>query len=461
MIWLSEALAEVTKGKIFSHWSGGKLVFDSRLIEEGDIFIALPGNNFDGHNFVEMALTEKKAAGAIVSILPEKVELHEKILLVDDTLKSLEKLANYKREKSKAKIIAVTGSVGKTSVKEILGLAFSPLGKTFISRGNYNNFLGVPINMASLPDDAEFAIFEIGMDHAGEISPLTKLVKPHLAIITSIENIHRANFASIEAIAMAKAEIFEGLQADSTAIINATSNCFDLLISVLDNVKNASQVLSLGIDSKIEDYFIRDNCSFAKLNILNEEANIEFPYILPYHQMGNIVLALTSVASFALDWRKSLENVKHFTLPRGRGMVTKVNLNGKRITLIDDSYNAGPVSVKAALRTLGNYNGRKIAILGDMVDLGEESVEMHKSLKEDIINNNIDKVICFGKQMEDLYNILPVGKRIASIRDLKTLAKKLPGYLKSDDVLLIKGSYYLTNLYGFVKHLYEDSLDKI
>lgn len=461
MIWLSEVLAEVTKGKIFSHWRGGKLVFDSRLIEEGDIFIALPGNNFDGHNFVEMALTEKKAAGAIVSILPEKVELHEKILLVDDTLKSLAKLANYKREKSKAKIIAVTGSVGKTSVKEILGLAFSPLGKTFISRGNYNNFLGVPINMASLPDDAEFAIFEIGMDHAGEISSLTKLVKPHLAIITSIENIHRANFASIEAIAMAKAEIFEGFQSDSTAIINATSNCFDLLISILDNVKNASQVLSLGIDSKIEDYFIRDNCSVAKLNILNEEANIEFSYILPYHQMANIVLALTSVASFDLDWRASLENIKHFTLPRGRGMVTKINFSGKIITLIDDSYNAGPVSVKAALRTLGNYKGRKIAILGDMVDLGEESVEMHKSLKEDIINNNIDKVICFGKQMEDLYNVLPIEKRIASISDLKTLSKELPGYLKSDDVLLIKGSYYLTNLYGFVKHLYENSLDKI
>lgn len=461
MIWSSELMAEVTDGKVLSHWSGGKLVFDSRLIEEGDIFIALPGSNIDGHNFVENALLEKKAAGAIVSILPDNEELHKKILLVDDTLEALDKLANYKRKNSKAKIITVTGSVGKTSIKELLGLTLSPLGKTFISRGNYNNFLGVPINMASIPDDAEFAVFEIGMDHAGEISPLTKMVKPHLAIISSIENIHRANFDSIEAIARAKAEIFEGLEENAIAVINATSNCYDLLVSILDNVKSVKKIISLGIESKIEDYFILDNNTFSKLNILDEKANIEFSYILPYHQMANIVIALSSAASLGLDWHKSLENIKTFTLPRGRGMVTKINLDDKIITLIDDSYNAGPVSMKAALRTLSHYHGRKVAILGDMVDLGPESIEMHKGLNEDIIVNNIDKVICYGKKMEDLYNILPSEKRMASITDLKILAKELPSYLQSGDILLIKGSYYLTNLYGFTKHLCENSLDKI
>ncbi|MEK6734561.1 MAG: Mur ligase family protein, partial [Pseudomonadota bacterium] len=177
MIWSAKEAAIATDGKIFSNWRGGKIVFDSRLIEKDDIFIALPGAKIDSHEFVADALRQG-AAAAIVSKIPDNLENKDKLLLVNNCLQALNSMALYKRNRSQAKFIAVTGSVGKTSTKEQLKLAFEAHGKTFVSRGNYNNFLGVPINLASMPDDTEFAIFEIGMDHAGEIEPLSKMVKP-------------------------------------------------------------------------------------------------------------------------------------------------------------------------------------------------------------------------------------------------------------------------------------------
>jgi UDP-N-acetylmuramoyl-tripeptide--D-alanyl-D-alanine ligase len=457
MVWTSEEAALATNGACFSEWKGGKLVFDSRLIEEGDVFIALPGAQVDGHEYVQQALN-KGAAAAIVSYIPKNIENKDKLLLVNSTLDALHDLAKYKRETSKAKFIAVTGSVGKTSTKEQLGLALSAYGKAFYSRGNYNNFLGVPINLASLPDDVEYAIFEMGMDHAGEITPLSKMVKPHVAIITAVENIHRANFDSMEGIANAKAEIFDGLVDDGIAIINSLSNCYAL---IREKAKNANKIFSMGVDSKLVYYSVKDGKTKAILSILGEEVIIEFDNILAKHQVYNMLASVTCVAALGLDPHKSIENLQDFKLPRGRGLVSKISVDAKAITLIDDSYNAGPVSVKAALKNMAAYSGRKIAILGDMVELGPESLEMHIGLKEDIIANNIDQVICFGRQMQNLYQALPEDKKMASFLDLKSLARDLPGLLEEGDVLLIKGSLYINNLYGFAKHLTDGTLERV
>ncbi len=453
MNWSSEEAAIVTKGRAFSSWDGGKLVFDSRLVEKGDIFIALPGVSVDGHDFIKAAF-DKGAAGAIVSKIPEAIN-QDKLILVDDTLTALSDMAIYKRSKSNAKFIGITGSVGKTSTKELLGLALSVYGKTFISRGNYNNFLGVPINLASMPYNTEYAVIEMGMDHAGEIMPLSDLVKPDIAIITAIENIHRANFDSIEGIAEAKAEIFYGMSDFGTVIINALSNCYELLRQKAE----AHKIISLGIESKISSYQVKENNTEANLNILGKEINLKFDNIMGRHQIHNMMAALTCVESLGLNSMKAVHVLEQFKLPRGRGMVSRITVDNKSIILIDDSYNAGPVSVKAALKTMSYYSGRKIAILGDMTEMGPESVCLHAALKEDIITNNIDKVICFGNIMRNLYEVLPENKKFGSYLTLKDLANELPNKLIDGDILLIKGSLYLTNLYEFTKHLIEGKLD--
>ena len=460
MNWTAEEAATAAKGLFFSKWEGKKIVFDSRLIEKDDIFIALPGTTYDGHQHVLDAL-EKGAAAAIVSHIPNNIKNKDKLLLVDDTIVALQNLAAYKRRSSKAKFIAVTGSVGKTSTKELLHLALSAHGKTFSSRGNYNNFLGVPINLASMPNDTEYAILEIGMDHANEISPLSNLVQPHIAIITSVENIHRANFNSIEEIAEAKSEIFDGISENGTVILNSLSNCYSLLEKKATLDTNINKIIALGKDSQITNYSANNKKTTATMNVLNKELIIEFSSIIGLHQIQNILLSLTCVSVLGLNPEKSLNNLKLFKLPRGRGLVTIFNIEDKQITLIDDSYNAGPVSVKAALKTMSYYDGRKVAILGDMVDMGPESINLHISLKDDIISNNIDKVICFGKEMQNLYHSLPEEKKMGSYLNLKDLAKDLPNKLLHSDVLLIKGSLYINNLYAFAKHLAEGTLDQI
>ena len=459
MIWTAKEAAIVTNGKIFSNWHGGKIVFDSRLIEPGDIFLALPGNSSDGHAHVAKAFG-KGAAAAIVEKIPEDVS-KERLLLVKDSFIALNDLANYKRLKSKAKFIAITGSVGKTSTKELLALALAVHGKTFISRGNYNNFLGVPINLASMPDNTDYAVIEVGMDHAKEISPLTQMIRPNIAIITGVESIHRANFNSIEGIAAAKAEIFEGLEANGIAIINALSGCYDFLYQrALDN-SNISKIITIGVDSKVINYLVENNKTEATLDICGDNISIKMDSILGVHQVFNMITTLTIVSILEQNIDKSAKALENFELPIGRGKVSKININSKSIILIDDSYNAGPVSVKAALKNISHYSGRKIVILGDMVDLGEGSLEMHLALKEDIIMNKIDKVICFGESMKHLHKSLPTQKQYGSYFTLKELAIDLPNKLKNGDILLIKGSFYLTRLYYFTQHLREGTLSAL
>lgn len=460
MIWDSVNLASITNGKSFSKWQGNKIVFDSRLVEPDDIFIALPGANMDGHDFVVQAL-DKGAAAAIVSRIPDGLADIDKLLIVENTLDALSIMARYKRHKSKAKFIAITGSVGKTSTKELLGLALEQYGNIFVSRGNYNNFLGVPINLASMPDNTEYAVIEIGMDHEGEITPLTDLVRPHLAIITAIENIHRANFESIEGIAKAKAEIFHGLLPESIVILSSLSNCYDLLVKEVESNNNIKQIINIGINSKILSYNVDNNCTKAQLNIMKEEVELNFEYIIGSHQIHNMMVALTCVNKLGLTLNKATESLSNFKLIRGRGEVSNIVIKEKKITLIDESYNSGPVSVRAALKNIGYYKGRKIAILGDMAEQGPESLQIHLELKEAIIANNIDKVICFGEEMSYLHEILPKDKQYGSYLNLKDLAKDLPDKLKDNDIVLIKGSFYLTRLYYFTQHLIEGTLNAL
>ncbi|MEK6734128.1 MAG: Mur ligase family protein, partial [Pseudomonadota bacterium] len=282
------------------------------------------------------------------------------------------------------------------------------------------------------------------------------IVKPYVAIITAIDNIHIANFNSLEALAKAKAEIFSGLDKQGIVIINSLSNCYDFLCNSASKYK---KLLRAGIDSEVLSYEVKNNQTFVNLRILDRKIPLSFKFIIGQHQVQNMLITLSCVESLGLDLYKSAKALEAFELPRGRGLVLEIKIAGKKITLIDESYNAGPVSMKAALRNMANYNGRKLAILGGMVDLGEKSRELHIALKDDVAL--IDKVICYGAQMEDLFNELPEEKRLGIYYDHKSLAKGVSDKLLENDILLIKGSFYLTRLFEFTRYLIEDKLEEI
>lgn len=454
MIWSSKKAEEVTGGYSTCEWQGNELIIDSRLVKPGNIFLALKGENSNGHNYINQAL-ENGAAVCIVSEIPDNVDKKAPLLVVQDVFEALNQLAEYKRKNSKAKFIAVTGSVGKTSTKEALNIAFSACGKTFASRGNYNNFMGVPVNLASMPDDTEFAIFEIGMNHAKEIIPLTNMVKPNLAIITNVEPVHLEFFNSIENISEAKAEIFFGLSDESIAIINKDNNQYKLL-KKLAIERGAKKIIEMG---KGGDYEII-NCHFNDSGCLISAklGNQTITYqsgMHGVHQAKNTLTALAAVKELAGTVDKSAAAMRNFTEIRGRGKHIVVKHNNKKYILIDDSYNASPAAVKESLKVLGRAPGRKIAILADMRELGPTEIDLHRGLKQHILENDIDLVIACGHLIKYLYEDLPDEKKLAHFSDVSEMYEYVENMIKHGDTVLIKGSLG-TKIKLLVEHLLKE-----
>jgi len=442
-IWNSNDAEKATNGTSSQEWSGGKLTIDSRNIEKDDIFVALSGENTDGHNYVSEALKR----GASCAIISKDINENIATLKVSDTLTAIDDLAIYRRNQTQAKMIAVTGSVGKTTTKEMLKLAFSALGKTHSSQGNYNNRLGMPISLASMDHDCDYGIFEIGMNHSGEISPLSDFLKPDLAIITIIAPVHIEFFDSVEDIALAKAEIFSGMKPGSTAILNI-DNKYHYILEELAK-KKGLRVINCGEegDSKL----IEINGDTITANIMGEIIVYKMQQV-PEHLIKNSIYVLSAVKALGGDLKKAAANLINFFSLKGRGKKSEIYLDGKKVILIDDSYNASPPSVKAALASLGKYKNRKIAILGNMLELGENSVKFHVDLKEDIESNNIDKVITFGNLMHELHKCLPDNKKLSHIETLDELITYVNNISVDGDVILVKGSHG-SRLYQFVEHI--------
>lgn len=361
------------------------------------------------------------------------------LLLVQDVQKGLEALAAYSRKRTKAKIIGLTGSVGKTSTKEMLRLALAPHGKVFASHGNFNNHIGAPLNLANLPLDADFAVFEMGMNHAGEISALTQMVRPEVAIITNVEAVHLEFFESVEGIADAKAEIFEGLVKGGTAILNAENAHFARL------KKSAPQkMIACGMDVKLLEYSSNACGSAVKASVFGKE----FSYVLGAigkHWATTSLFALATAHALGLDVKKSAEALAGFSEPEGRGRPIRIRVNGGEALLIDDSYNASPASMRAAFaKTVEYWNaagkqGRKIAALGDMLELGAETETLHRSLANDL--QEFDAVFTAGKHMRALHEALPQPQRGGHVEKAQGLLPLLQKSLRANDVLLVKGSH--------------------
>lgn len=445
-LWDAAEAAAATGGEAPGEWQAARVAIDSRRIQPGDLFVALRGENFDGHAFAAHAL-ENGAAAAMVEkgAEPEGVAA-EKLLVVDDCLAALNRLAAHARARAKAKIVGVTGSVGKTSTKDMLRLALSAHGETFASHGNFNNHIGAPLNLANLPPAAPFAVFEMGMNHAGEISPLTRLIRPHVAVITNVEPVHLEFFASVEAIADAKCEIFEGLEPGGTILLNADNAQFDRCRKAAGSRRVRSFGRSGEADIRLLDCRIESGATLARVGLNGREYAVRLG-ALGEHFAYAALIALGAAEAFGLDIEKTIAALSAFREPEGRGGIAELPLPAGSCFLVDDSYNASPASMRAAFaktRAFASDNpraSRVVAALGEMRELGPSAPKLHAGLAESLTEQGFDAVFVAGPLMKNLYDALPPSLRAGEADSAEALLPMLREALAPGDVLLVKGSH--------------------
>lgn len=431
-LWTSTDAEAATLGHVSSPFSVSGISIDTRSLKAGDLFVALRGAR-DGHDFLAAAF-EAKAAAAMVSRSPSASP--GPLLMVADTQRGLEDLARAARARSNARIVAVTGSAGKTTTKEMLRLCCHALGKTHASAASHNNHWGVPLSLASLPRDAEFGVFEIGMNHAGEIRNLVSFVRPHVALVTTIAPAHLEFFGSLEAIADAKSEIFESLVPGGAALIPADSPYADRLARRAVQA-GTSRILRFGHqgDARLVSSQPSGSGMRIKADILGHSVDC-LVGAGGGHIAMNAVAALAAVALMDGDVLNAASSLKDFAALKGRG--ARFQTGG--VEVIDESYNANPASMAAALALLGAVSGRKLAVLGDMLEMGAEGPALHAALAKPIADAHADLVFASGPQMKALWDALPAARRGAYAENSTLLAEKLLPALKQGDTVLVKGS---------------------
>ncbi len=432
-LWTQSETEAATLGQSSQNFSVNGLSIDTRTLKEGDLFVALKGENRDGHDFVRAAF-DAHAGAALVTHAPDGVT--GPLLKVGHTQRGLEDLARAARARSHAKILGVTGSAGKTTTKEILRLAFNALGRTHASASSHNNHWGVPLSLASLPRDAEYGIFEIGMNHFGEVRNLVSFVRPHVAMITTIAPAHLEFFGNCESIADAKSEIFEGLLPGGAALIPADSPYAERLKSRA-RLAHVSNIVGFGITGEAKLLsFTPDGAGMrVKADILGRAIDclVGAPGV---HIAQNVVGALTAVALLDGDVLNAAAALKNFAALKGRG----ARFEAGDIAVIDESYNANPASMAAALALLGNASGRRIAVLGDMMEMGAGGIAHHAALAQPIGANTVDLVFACGPQMKALWENLPAKIRGAYAETSAALLPKVLSALQPGDTVLVKGS---------------------
>lgn len=444
-LWRHDDAILATKGRCEFPWQADGVSIDSRTIQPGDLFVAIEGLKLDGHNFVAAAFA-RGAAAAMVRYVPEDAPAGKPLLVVDDTLVGLQDLGIFARTRSKACIAAITGSVGKTSTKEALLSLLSEQGRTHASIGSFNNQWGVPLSLARMPIDTEFGIFELGMNHAGEISPLSRMVRPHVALVTTVEAAHLEFFGDISDIAAAKAEIFDGLEQNGTAVLNRDNSQFNLL-NALAIEKNAGKIVSFGsgpsADMRLEKFTTSSNSSTVSATFGGQGIRYEIG-IPGAHWVANslgILLVIEELGASATAAAKAMRDLR---APKGRGQRLDLVIAGRSVTVIDDSYNASPTSLRAGIDALDIYEipekARRIAVLGDMLELGSESALLHARLGRDISASKVDMVFACGPEMAHLYSALPPAKCALHTQKSKQLIAPLLAAIKEGDVIYIKGS---------------------
>ena len=439
-LWTARELAEATGGRVEGDFAAKGVAFDSREIEPGDLFIAMKGESDDGHRFVEGAYAAG-AAGAIVSRAVAGPHV-----LVADTNAALDSIGRASRARSAAHIFGVTGSVGKTGTKEALYAALDRAapGTAHRSLKSYNNHTGVPLSLARMPREARSGVFEMGMNHAGELAALTRLVRPHVAIVTAIAPAHRQYFASDEAIADAKGEIFQGLEPGGTAIVPHDSPHRDRLVAAARPY--AARIWTFG-HGEGADIRARDSVSAQGRGTLVSaslpEAELTFTISqLGDHWVSNALAVIGAVHAVGGDLAAAGLALADMVGLKGRGERHRIAVDGGEALLIDESYNANPASMAATLKTLEREKGaaRRIAVLGAMRELGEESAAFHAALAAPIEAARVDYAVLVGEEMAPLAKALGQKVKMTHVPDAASAIVALRNRLAPGDAILVKGS---------------------
>jgi UDP-N-acetylmuramoyl-tripeptide--D-alanyl-D-alanine ligase len=452
-LWTASEAAQATGGRATGDWTAKGVSIDTRTLQPGDLFVALKAAR-DGHDFVAQAL-EQGAAAALVSHIPEGVAKDSPLLIVTDVQAALEALGRAGRARTDARVIAVTGSVGKTSTKEMLRDVLGAQGRVHAAEASYNNHWGVPLTLARMPADTDFAVIEIGMNHPGEIAPLSCMARPHVALITTVAPAHLEAFENIEGIAYEKASIFEGLEPGGVALLNADVATTPILREVAR--RHAARILSFGWNRaahhRLLSVDLHDDATVARARAWRTP--LLYKIAVPGKHFALAALAVLAVVRvLRLDRAVAMADLANWSPPAGRGtrerLVLDTGADGMSIDLIDDAFNANPASMEAALDVLAASHprddvgrvarGRRIAVLGDMLELGTTENALHAALAALPAMQAVHEVHCVGPRMRALHAALPRdtgGRRLDRAEDLAREAHRL---VDAGDVVLVKGS---------------------
>lgn len=446
-LWTIDAMAAAMgaerQGALPQSVSG--ISIDSRTIAAGDAFFAIADRR-DGHEFVASAFAAQAGLAVVAAERRAQLAKDTPLLVVPDVLAGLRDLAKAARARTQAKVIGVTGSVGKTGTKEALRLALSKDGATHASAASYNNHWGVPLSLARCPESTRYAVLEMGMNHAGEIEPLSRLVRPHVAVITTIAPVHLEFFGSLDKIADAKAEIFLGLEPGGAAVINRDIAQFAQLKRRAQEA-DVARIVSFGEDAKADARLVKcalhPDCSTVVADILGAE--LTYKIGAPgRHLVINSLAVLAAAVLAGADLALAALALAELRPVSGRGAPIEIGLPGGPALVIDESYNANPASVAAALALLGQArigaHGRRIAVLGDMLELGPAGPSLHRAVAREVAASAVDLVFCCGPLMQNLWKALPAGRRGGYAIDSTALESQIVPAVRAGDAVMVKGS---------------------
>jgi UDP-N-acetylmuramoyl-tripeptide--D-alanyl-D-alanine ligase len=447
-LWTTEAMAAAMgaerQGALPQSVSG--LSIDSRSLLPGEAFFAIHGDHRDGHEFVAAALAANAGLAVVAADRCAQFPAGAPLLVVPNVLAGLRDLAAAARARTEAKVIGVTGSVGKTGTKEALRLALSKDGETHASVASYNNHWGVPLSLARCPASARYAVLEMGMSHEGEIEPLSRLVRPHVAIITTIAPVHLEFLGSLAKIADAKAEIFFGVEPGGAAVVNRDIAQFPHLkrrAKEAGIVRIVSFGEHAGADARLIKCALHPRCSTVQAQILGTE--LAYKIGAPgRHLVINSLAVLAAADLVGADLALAALALAEIVPVSGRGAPITIEVSGGSALVIDDSYNANPASMAAALAVLGQASigphGRRIAVLGDMLELGPKGRALHRGLVEPVLANSVDLVFCCGPLMQALWQALPASRRGGYAENSAALEAQLVPAIRAGDAVMVKGS---------------------
>jgi UDP-N-acetylmuramoyl-tripeptide--D-alanyl-D-alanine ligase len=416
---------------------------DSRSLSPGDVFVALKDVR-DGHDFVTAAFSAG-ASAAMVSHIYERRPGDGALLRVADPLAGLVATGKAARARAKARIVAVTGSVGKTGTKSALQSCLSRLGPTHAAEKSFNNHWGVPLTLARMPAAAAFGVFEIGMNHQGEIAPLARMVRPHVAVITTVEPVHIGHLGSLEAIAEEKSDIFLGLEHGGTAVINRDNPLFPVMERRAEAA--GARILAFGAHphAHVRLLSAASDEAGSEVTAVWDGGRVSYRLAAPgAHQVANSLAVVAALLALEADVDEAVKALGVLTPPPGRGARSRLSAPGGEALLIDESYNANPASMRAALATLGmvprDRYPRRIAVLGDMLELGEHARELHLGLEPAIDAAGVDLVFACGAHMAALYDSLPQRRRALWAESSGGLEQALLDTVRGGDAIMVKGS---------------------